>query len=265
MARFTGKTVLVTGAGRGLGETIAEEFAKEGANVVVVDIDEATANATRQKVADLGAEAIAVAADVSVRSDVEKMVSETSEAFGQLDIAVNNAGIEHTPTPFSELTDETFDKVVGVNYRGLWLSMQAEINAMLSCSPERENSPEREKKEKGVIVNITSVAAHVGTPLMSIYGSSKHAAIGLTKSAALEYCQQGIRINSVSPGGILTPMLAHVAETNPEYIEQGNTAHPIGRIASTKEIADGVLYAASDEASFMVGHALVIDGGYTAA
>jgi len=252
MARFTGKTVLVTGAGRGLGETIAEEFAKEGANLVVVDIDEATANATRQKVADLGAEAIAVAADVSVRSDAEKMVSEASEAFGQLDIAVNNAGIEHTPTPFSELTDETFDKVVGVNYRGLWLSMQAEISAMLIAG-------------SGVIVNITSVAAHVGTPMMSIYGSSKHAAIGLTKSAALEYCQQGIRINSVSPGGILTPMLAHVAETNPEYIEQGNTAHPIGRIASTKEIADGVLYAASDESSFMVGHALVIDGGYTAA
>ncbi len=252
MARFSGKTALVTGAGRGLGETIAEEFAKEGANLVVVDIDEATANATRQKVADLGAEAIAVAADVSVRSDDEKMVSEASEAFGQLDIAVNNAGIEHTPTPFSELTDETFDKVVGVNYRGLWLSMQAEISAMLIAG-------------SGVIVNITSVAAHVGTPMMSIYGSSKHAAIGLTKSAALEYCQQGIRINSVSPGGILTPMLAHVAETNPEYIEQGNTAHPIGRIASTKEIADGVLYAASDEASFMVGHALVIDGGYTAA
>ena len=251
VTRFSGKTVLVTGAGRGLGEAIAEEFANEGANLVVVDIDEAAANETKERGLGLGQEAVAVAADVSARSDVERMVSETTGAFGQLDIAVNNAGVDQTPLPFTEVTEEVFDRVVGVNYRGLWLCMQAEINAMLNAG-------------SGVIVNITSASAHVGTPMMSIYGSSKHAALGLTRSAALEYCQQGIRINSVSPGGILTPMLEHVAETNPEYIERGNAAHPIGRIASTKEIADGVLFAASEEASFMIGHALVIDGGYTA-
>lgn len=251
MSRFSGKTVLVTGAGRGLGESIAEEFAKEGANLVVVDIDEATAVETAKKVADMGAEVLAVAADISTGSGAEKMVSETTDKFGRLDIAINNAGIDQMPTAFTEVTEETFDKVVGVNYRGLWLCMQAEIKAMLEVG-------------SGVIVNITSVSAHVGTPLMSIYGSSKHAALGLTRSAALEYCQQGIRINAVSPGGILTPMLAHVAETNPEYIEQGNAAHPIGRIASTKEIADGVLFAASEEASFMIGQALTLDGGYVA-
>ena len=249
MARFSGKAVLVTGAGRGLGETIAVAFAREGASLVVADIDAATANQTKQKVLDLGAQAIAVAADVSSRGDVEGMIAEAVDAYGQLDIAINNAGVDQPPTPFADITEETFDQVVGVNYKGVWLCMQAEIQSMLGAG-------------RGVIVNITSSSAHVGTPMMSVYGSSKHAALGLTRCAALEYVQQGIRINAVSPGGILTPMLAHVAETNPEYVEQGNAAHPIGRIASTTEIANCVLFAASDEASFMIGHALVVDGGY---
>lgn len=251
MNRFDGKTVLITGAGRGLGYTVAEEFAKEGANLVLVDIDEESLNAVNHHVSSLGANVLAIASDVSNRSDVEKMVAQTVERFGQLDIAVNNAAVDQMPEPFIDSTDEMFNKVVDVNFRGVWLCMQAQIASMLP-------------QNAGAIINITAVSGHVGAPQFAMYAATKHAVVGLTRSAATEYASQGIRINAVSPGGINTPMVAEVAKQNPEFIEQGNAMHPIGRISQTEEVARSVLFLASEDASFVIGHALKVDGGYTA-
>ena len=250
MARYEGKTVLITGAGRGLGYTIAEEFAKERANLVLADVNEEGLNEVETLVSSLGAKAIAITADVSSRSDVETMVAEAVNTFGQLDVAVNNAAVDQMPEPFIDSTDEMFNKVMDVNLRGVWLCMQEQIKAMLP-------------RECGAIVNITAVSAHVGAPQFAMYAASKHAVVGLTRCAAVEYANQGIRINSISPGGINTPMVAEVAKQNPEFIEQGNAMHPIGRVAETNEIARTVLFMASDDASFVVGHALMADGGYT--
>ena len=252
MTRFDGRTVLVTGAGRGLGCTIAEEFAKEGANLVLVDVNEEGLRDIKNVVTELGASAITVVADVSSRSDVEQMLAQTMETFGQLDVAVNNAAVDQVPEPFVESTDEMFNKVMDVNLRGVWLCMQEQIKAMLP-------------RKSGSIVNITAVSAHVGAPQFAMYAASKHAVVGLTSCAAIEYASQGIRINSVSPGGINTPMHIEVAKQHPEFVEQGNAMHPIGRIAEPLEIARAVLFMASEDASFVVGHALMADGGYTVA
>ena len=252
MDRFSGKSVLITGAGRGLGFTIAESFAKEGANLVLVDIAEDGLKEIEKRVAELGANALAVSADVSARTDVEKLLAKAIEKYGRLDVAVNNAAIDQMPEPFTDSSDEMFDKVMNVNFRGVWLCMQAEIKAMLA-------------QGSGSIINVSAVSGHVGAPQFAMYAASKHAVIGLTSCAALEYAKQGIRINAISPGGIKTPMVAELAKTNPEFIEQGNAMHPIGRVAETEEIARCVLFLASDEASFVVGHALRVDGGYTVA
>lgn len=252
MKKFEGKTVLVTGAGRGLGCTLAEEFAKEGANLVLVDVNEQGLRDIKGVVIELGSSAITIHADVTSRSEVEKMVAQAVETFGQLDVAVNNAAVDQVPEPFVDSADEMFNKVMDVNLRGVWLCMQAQIKAMLP-------------RKSGSIVNITAVSGHVGAPQFAMYAASKHAVVGLTSCAALEYASQGIRINSVSPGGINTPMHIEVAKKHPEFVEQGNAMHPIGRIAEPLEIARAVLFMASDDASFVVGHALMADGGYTVA
>ena len=252
MSRFNGKTVLITGVGRGLGYTVAEEFAKEGANLVLTDVHEDGLNDISNRVSELGARAIAITADVSSRSDVEKIVAGAVDEFGQLDVAVNNAAIDQNPEPFIDSTDEMFDKIMGVNVRGVWLCMQAEIKAMLS-------------RQSGAIINITAISSHIGVTDFAMYGTSKHAVLGLTRCAALEYAKQGLRINAISPAGIMTPMVAELAKENPEFIEQGHAAHPIGRVAETLEVARTVLFMASDDASFVTGHALMVDGGYTAA
>lgn len=244
--------MLITGAGRGLGVTLAEEFAKEGANLVLVDINEEGLSDTNALVVSLGAQAIAVAADVSKRSDVQKMIADAVDTFGQLDVAINNAAIDQAPEPFIDSTDEMFSKVIDVNYRGVWLCMQEQIKAMLT-------------RESGTIINVTALSAHVGVDQFAMYASTKHAVLGLTRCAALEYANQGIRVNAISPAGINTPMHQEVAKQFPEYVEIGKAKHPIGRIAETVEIARAVLFLASEDASFVVGHALRIDGGYTVA
>lgn len=252
MSRFNKKTVLVTGAGRGLGVTIAAEFAKEGANLVLVDINEQGLTDAKAQVLALGAKAISVTADVTKRTDVQNMIAKAVEGFGQLDVAINNAAIDQQPEPFIESTDEMFDKVTNVNYRAVWLCMQEQIKAMLA-------------KKSGAIINVAALSAHVGVNQFAMYASTKHAVLGLTRCAALEYASQGIRINAISPAGINTPMHQEVAKQFPEYVEMAKTMHPIGRIAETVEIARAILFLASEDASYVVGHALRTDGGYTVA
>ncbi len=252
MARFQDKVVLITGAGVGLGRTLAHAFAHEGAHLVLADIDGAANQQTCDAISGSGAKCIAVTTDVSRRESVTAMVDAGIAAFGKIDVAVNNAGAHEPPGPFCDTTDQTFDHVIGVNLRGLWLCMQAEIAVMAP-------------RKSGAIVNITAITDSVGANMMSVYVASKHGALGLTRSAALEFAKAGIRVNAVSPAGMRTPMFEAAAKANPEFVRQGAAAHPIGRIAETDEVAHAVLFLASEEASFVLGHSLKVDGGYTAA
>ncbi len=242
--------VIVTGAGGGLGRATALAFASEGAKVALADIDEAANRESLNMLEKSGGTAIAVTANVADRSSVAHMVARTVDEWGGLDIAINNAGTEHPPTAFLDLTDATFDRVMAVNLRGVFLCMQAEIRAMLP-------------RNKGVIVNITSVTDEVGAAGMPFYVASKHGALGLTRSIALEFAPLGIRINAVGPGGMRTAMYESVEKSHPEFIARGLALHPIGRVAELAEVAAAVLFLASDEASFIVGQSLKVDGGFT--
>jgi NAD(P)-dependent dehydrogenase (short-subunit alcohol dehydrogenase family) len=250
MDRFVNKVVVVTGAGAGLGRSVAEEFAQEGAALVLADVNEANNLETRDIVTSRGGTAIAVTTDVSNRKSVDELVARAVAEFRRIDVAINNAGVDEPPGPFLDSTDESFDRIMGVNLRGMWLCMQAEIRAMLPHA-------------KGAIVNVTSISDQIGPAFVRLYVASKHGALGLTQSAAIEFAQSGIRINAVAPGGMMTPMIAEVARLNPEFVKQGNAAHPIGRIADPREVARAILFLASDDASFIVGHSLKVDGGYT--
>lgn len=252
MRRFDGKVVLITGAGIGLGQAVALAFAKEGARLVLSDIDASANQATLELVQQLGCEAFAVTADVSNRASVEALVTAAITRFGHLDVAVNNAGTHEPPGSFFDTGDDIFERVIGVNLRGVWLCMQAELRAMLP-------------RASGAIINISAITDSVGAPAMSVYVASKHGVLGLTRSAALEFAKSGIRINAVSPAAMRTPMFEAAAQENPEFVAQGQAAHPIGRVAEPAEVAGAVLFLASEDASFVLGHSLKVDGGYTAA
>ncbi len=189
-------------------------------------------------------------ADVSRKEEVENLIRATVQKYGRLDIAFNNAGVEATGAPFHEQTDDEFDKVFNVNVKGLWWSMQAEIRQML-------------KQGGGSIVNTSSVAGLIGFPQNATYVASKHAVIGLTKTAALEYAKLGIRVNAVAPAAIQTEMLERFAPTK-EIQAHLAGAHPIGRIGKVEEVADAVLWLSGDAASFITGQTIAVDGGFTA-
>ena len=245
---LTGRVAFVTGAARGIGLSVATALSQRGASVALADVDlPALQTATRS----LGDGALAVEADVSRRDDVRRAIQETVEHFGGLDILVNNAGI--CPLrDFADVTEEEWDRVISINLKGLWLSMKYQIAQMLA------------QGDGGSIVNASSVAGLVGSRVGLAYSASKHGVTGLTRSAALEQAQTGIRVNAVCPGWVETPMTNPITDANPEFLDMLISRHPIGRVGRPPEISGLVAWLLSDASSFMTGAAIPMDGGLTA-
>ena len=248
--RFERKSVIVTGAGSGIGRAAALAFAAEGARLIVADVNQASGEDTAQRIRDSGSDATFVRTDVARAADCAAMVEAAVKLHGRLDIAFNNAGINLAVAPIAEVGVEDWTRILGVNLTGVFLCMKYEIAAM-------------KRSKGGVIVNTASVGGVIGTAGVTAYCATKHGVVGLTNSAALDHISDGIRINAVCPGGTRTEMLAEWFKD--PAVEQRALAHtPIGRMASPEEIAKAVLFLASEEASFMVGHAMIADGGLTA-
>lgn len=248
---LNGKVALVTGAASGIGRATARAFAREGASVVVVDVDEASNRETERQVADAGARALAIRCDVTNADDVEAALQRTVEVFGRLDLAFNNAGVEpRTLVPTAETDVAEWDRILGVDLRGVFLSMKYEIPLMLAGGG-------------GAIVNASSGAGVIGIENNAAYAAAKHGVIGLTRSAALEYAARSVRINAICPGYIDTPMIERFAGTSAEARAAVIAQEPIGRMGTVEEIAATVTWMCSDAAGFMIGHALVVDGGQT--
>jgi len=246
---FKNKVVIVTGGSSGIGKATALLFAKKGAKIVIADCEED--NEILHLIVGTGAEAIFIQCDVSKDTDVKAMVEKTIDVFGRLDYAFNNAGIEGTSAPIQDCTEENWDKTIGVNLKGIWLCMKYEIPEML-------------KQGKGAIVNCSSVAGLVGFQGLPAYVASKHGIIGLTKTAALECAKLGIRVNAVCPGVIQTPMIDRLTGKNQDAIEQFTGLEPVGRFGQPEEIANAVVWMCSDEAAFVTGDAMAVDGGFVA-
>jgi NAD(P)-dependent dehydrogenase (short-subunit alcohol dehydrogenase family) len=244
---LAGKVALVTGGSSGIGRASAIAFAEAGATVVVADVDNAGGRETVRRIAEAGGTGLFFHADVAQASQVEAMIDQTVATYGRLDCAHNNAGIEGPLGPLIDCTEEDWDRVIGVNLKGVWLCLKYEIPRML-------------ERGGGVIVNTASVAGLIGSPILPIYGASKHGVVGLTKSAALTYAKSGIRINAVCPGYIQTPML----HRHPELEARALAREPIGRFGTPEEVAASVVWLCSDAASFVTGHALVVDGALIA-
>jgi NAD(P)-dependent dehydrogenase (short-subunit alcohol dehydrogenase family) len=248
---FSGQVALVTGAAAGIGRATALAFAGEGLNVVVADLDSEGGEATATLIRESGGQALFVRCDVTKDADVQQLMSTTIDAFGRLDYAFNNAGIEIEKGRLSEGSEAEFDAIMGVNVKGVWLCMKYQLPLMLA-------------QGGGAIVNTASVAGLGAAPKMSIYSASKHAVIGLTKSAAIEYAKKRIRVNAVCPAVIDTDMFRRAHEADPRKADFAATMHPVGRIGTVEEIASAVLYLCSDGAAFTTGHSLAVDGGVTA-
>lgn len=251
MDLFTGRVALVTGGANGIGKAAAILFAKHGARVAVADLDAERTQGTIDEIRAAGGEAIYVGGDLSKKEVVKAMVADTVKAFGRLDCAFNNAGITHPRDV--EWDDDAFQMTLDINVTSIMQCMKAEIPEML-------------KTGGGSIVNTSSTAGLVATgmPSQPAYTASKHAVIGLTKTAALTYARRGIRVNAVLPGVTLTNMLQQAIAMGPEMVALLEGHSPMGRMARPEEIAEGAIWLCSDKASFVNGHPLVIDGGYVA-
>jgi NAD(P)-dependent dehydrogenase (short-subunit alcohol dehydrogenase family) len=248
---FSGKVVIITGAAAGIGQATALAFARAGARVAVSDVMEDGGRETVRQIEDAGGEAMFVRADVAQPAEVQSLVDTVVGAWGRLDIAFNNAGIEGHSAPTADCTEDNWHRVIGINLTGVWASMKAEIPAMLAGGG-------------GVIVNNASVAGLVGFAGSPAYVASKHGVVGLTKTAALDYATQGIRVNAVCPGVIRTAMVERVIEATPGMEEMLAGMEPVGRLGTPEEIAGTVLWLASDAASFVTGQAIAVDGGLVA-
>ena len=248
---FSGKVALVTGGAAGIGRATALAFAAEGLQVVVSDVDVAGGEGTAQLIRDAGGEAIFVRCDVTRDAEVQGLMEQVVANFGRLAYAFNNAGIEIEKGRLAEGSEAEFDAIMGVNVKGVWLCMKYQLPLLLA-------------QGGGAIVNTASVAGLGAAPKMSIYAASKHAVIGLTKSAAIEYAKKKIRVNAVCPAVIDTDMFRRAYEADPKKAEFAAAMHPVGRIGKVEEIAAAVLYLCSDAAGFTTGHALAVDGGATA-
>lgn len=250
MYDMNGKVAIVTGGSSGIGKATVEAFVERGAKVIVADID---AGAGEQLVHSLPeGQTTFVRTDVAKQADVEKMVKQTVEHFGRLDYAVNNAGIGGPSKLTADYTLEEWQHVLDINLTGVWLCMKYEIPAML------ENGG-------GSIVNVSSILSTVGFPAAPAYVAAKHGVNGLTKAAAVEYATQGIRVNTVSPGFIYTPLLEQAGMTEgSETYNQIAGLHPMHRMGTPEEVASLIVWACSGRASFVTGTVLLVDGGYTA-
>ncbi|MCI3936958.1 glucose 1-dehydrogenase [Chryseobacterium aahli] len=242
------KVALVTGAGSGIGLAIAQSYAKEGAKVIVSDINEEHGNQAVEKIKSEGGEASFVKADTSKAEEVEALVKSTVEIYGRLDIACNNAGIGGEANQTGDYSLEGWKKVIHINLDGVFYGCKYELNQM-------------EKNGGGVIVNIASIHGTVAAPLSSAYTSTKHAVVGLTKNIGAEYGKKNIRCNAVGPGYIDTPLLNQLDK---EHKDALISKHPMGRLGTSEEVAELVLFLSSEKSSFMTGGYYLIDGGYTA-
>src|SRR5437763_11600234 len=248
---FKGQVALVTGASSGMGLSTAQAFAQAGAAVVLADVNEASLRAATDEATAGGHQAIGVTCDVSDEHQAAAMVDRAVVQFGTLDLAFNNAGIQAPPTDAADEPADLFDRVNSVNLRGVWACMKHELAQMRT-------------QGSGAIVNCSSLGGLVGLPGRAAYHASKHGVIGLTRSAALEYAPRGIRINAICPGTIATPMVTQMIDSGDLDRAEAAANQPIGRLGSAEEMAAAVLWLCSPGASFVVGVALPVDGGYTA-
>ena len=247
-ARLPGKTAIVTGGGAGIGRAISILFAREKARVAVADIDLGAAQATAAEIAQIGGCALALQADVRTASDVQRMVRETVAAFGRLDILVNNAGVG-TDGDVVQLPEEEWRRILDVNLTGVFLCCKYAI-------------PQMKRSGGGSIVNIASIAARVGGSVSCVYPASKAGVVALSRNTALKFAAEGIRVNCVCPGHVDTALTYTLKD--PRVREALISRYPVGRLGTAEEIAAAVLFLASEEASFITGSELIVDGGYTA-
>jgi len=247
---FAGKVAFVTGGANGIGRAAALAFARDGASVVVADVSETQNQETARMIQDLGGRALAVACDVSRNVDVQRALNATVDRFGRLDFAFNNAGIEYTIKPAADVTEEEWNRIIDIDLRGVFLCMKHEIPLML-------------KQGGGAIVNTSSGAGIKGFKGGAAYVAAKHGVVGLTKAAALDYAKSNIRINAVCPGIIDTPMMDRFSGGTAEGRQGVIAQEPVGRMGTPEEIAATVVWLCSDAACFVVGHAMVVDGGQT--
>ncbi len=250
MGLVDGKVALVTGAGSGIGRAAALVFAKEGAKVVVADIMAEGGEETVRLIKEAGGEAVFTQADISQESVAQMLVNKSVEAYGRLDCAVNNAGIDGDTAPTADCTKDNWDRVIGINLTGVFMGLKYQI-------------PQMQKQGGGAIVNIASTMGIVAHQNVPAYVASKHGVVGLTKATALGYVKDNIRVNAVCPGNTRTAILDHVMKEMPEIYEALMAATPIGRLAEPKEIANAIVWLCSDAASYTTGHAMVVDGCYS--
>ena len=247
---YRGKVALVTGAASGMGFATARAFCEAGAAVVMADFNPKALSQAAESLRDKGYTLLEVVCDVTDEAQVKNVVDQAVTAFGRLDAAYNNAGIQSPVAETADASGEEFDRVNAVNLRGIWNCMKYELQQMRI-------------QESGAIVNCSSLGGLVGIAGRGVYHASKHGVLGLTKSAALEYAAPGITINAVCPGIISTPMVGTMLEKEPEAMDELLKLQPIGRLGLPEEVAAAVLWLCSPGASFVVGHALAVDGGYT--
>jgi NAD(P)-dependent dehydrogenase (short-subunit alcohol dehydrogenase family) len=245
---FAGKVALVTGGSTGIGRATARAFAAAGASVVLADLDDARGEAVAQELRDTGRTAVFIRADVSQAGDVSRLISETIARFGRLDCAHNNAGILGGVERLADVTEDEFDRLISVNLKGVWLCLKQEILQI-----QRQGGG-------GAIVNTASIAGIRGSGWLPIYSATKHGVVGLTRSAALAYAEDGIRVNAICPGYVDTAMV----RDTPLLRQRASERTPIGRLATPEEIAAAVLWLCSDAAAYMTGETMVLDGGVTA-